>query len=239
MSRRRGFTLIELLVVISIIALLIALLLPALTRVRVLVQETQCAVNVRTFGQTAVSFAVDHRGWLPNMGTNAVDQFDGGDPRPYWIHRFWRDHLMDHYGFERDTFYSPTNDRWNAERFWEMGSNRTVISYFYFGNRPGLEGVFNQVQAADPNAHSPLLPRRLDDEAYIPYLVTDLNRQWPAASGSFITPGDIDRWGANHLYVEDDQVIGSHAGRLDGSVSWVWGEHLRERFRFDGALYFW
>ena len=237
----KAFTLIELLVVISIIALLIAILLPALANVRRVAEETQCAVNVRTWAQTAVAAAVDHNNWLPNMGTGAVDERDGGERRPYYISRFWRDHLMDHYGFERETFYSPTNPRWNRDEFWNFSGSRAVISYFYFGNRPNLDNpsVLSQIQAADPSARTPLFPRRLDDQAYMPYLVTDLNRQWPSGSGTFVTPGDENRWGANHLYVASDEIEGSHVGRLDGSVGWVWGEDIEDRFVADSVRYFW
>jgi len=74
----RAFTLIELLVVISIIALLIALLLPALSRARFAAQVTQCTVNMRQFGQAALVYANDHEGRLPSYnipptGGNAND----------------------------------------------------------------------------------------------------------------------------------------------------------------------
>lgn len=58
---RGGFTLIELLVVVAILALLISLLLPALSHARERGQETVCLTNLRTMGQAALIYAQENR----------------------------------------------------------------------------------------------------------------------------------------------------------------------------------
>jgi len=61
---KRGFTLVELLVVISIIVLLMALLLPALSRARKQAQAVVCRSNLRQWGIISSLYASEHDGRL-------------------------------------------------------------------------------------------------------------------------------------------------------------------------------
>ncbi len=65
---RCGFTLVELLVVIGIIALLIAILLPALNRARESANMLKCQATLRSMAQAAHLHAAEHQGYMPLAG---------------------------------------------------------------------------------------------------------------------------------------------------------------------------
>lgn len=65
---QRAFTLIELLVVISIIALLVGLLLPALSRARVAGRRAVDLGNIRTMEIAHTMYVDDNKGWLVDVG---------------------------------------------------------------------------------------------------------------------------------------------------------------------------
>ena len=80
MNPRRGggFTLVELLVVIGIIAILIGILIPVLSRAREQSKRVGCLANLRTMGQAMLMYANVHRDRLPNGNpATKVDDYDG------------------------------------------------------------------------------------------------------------------------------------------------------------------
>ncbi len=74
----RAFTLIELLVVIAIIAILAAMLLPALNRARERARQAQCVSNMRQCGLAFQMYASDYGGIIPLHAE--VEIIDGNDP---------------------------------------------------------------------------------------------------------------------------------------------------------------
>jgi prepilin-type N-terminal cleavage/methylation domain-containing protein len=104
---RRAFTLIEMLVVITIMALLVALLMPVLSGARETAHRAMCASNLRQWGVMAINYAESNRGDFPG-GTawGANDIFEDAyynaetDPTnpPAWVGYKTQWAMMD-YGF--------------------------------------------------------------------------------------------------------------------------------------------
>jgi len=66
--KRKGFTLVELLVVIAIIALLMGILMPALSKVRQIAHRLICGTNLSGIGKAMMLYANDHEDEFPRAG---------------------------------------------------------------------------------------------------------------------------------------------------------------------------
>lgn len=88
MRKRKGFTLIELLVVVAIIALLISILLPSLSRARELSKRLVCAANVKGIGTSFKIYANDNQESWPvatfnEAATNVIWETFRAAPNAY------------------------------------------------------------------------------------------------------------------------------------------------------------
>lgn len=66
LKNRKGFTLVELLVVISVIALLLAVLLPALTKAKEAARCTVCATNLKNYGTALYAYTSSNNDQFPS-----------------------------------------------------------------------------------------------------------------------------------------------------------------------------
>lgn len=99
MRRGKGFTLIELLVVISIITMLVAVLLPAIQRVRGQAKAVACQSNLRQWGVAFSMYVNDTGGRLPY-------QFPNGASLHVWPHA-----LRSYYSDSNDLLLCPAARR--------------------------------------------------------------------------------------------------------------------------------
>ena len=125
-ARHSGFTLIELLVVIAIIAILAAMLLPALWRAKENARVAQCLNNLHQIGIAFRLYLEDNASLYPTIsGTNWVSyRFGGGDPDPSVQARFgleWAtNRLLWPYTHSRELYRCPADRGWDMSPSWML-----------------------------------------------------------------------------------------------------------------------
>ena len=231
---RSGFTLIELLVVIAIIAILAAMLLPALSRAKENSRRSVCVNNLRTFLLSTMLYAIDNQDWLPRGGTDGAT---GHTPFfPY--HSF--SNLLHYVGNKTNVLDCPnlamTFNKPFGWREWEPYG--MAIGYHYLG---GQHQTPWELRSGVPEVKAMWTsPQKTTDAANL-LVVADLNlycRVVPrviaphTSGGAAIRRYDPDPGAPDQNpppeNIETPQQIGARGGnigKLDQSVTW---RHISE-----------
>ena len=141
--RPSAFTLVELLVVIGIIAVLIAVLLPALQKAREQAMVVKCATQLRSVGQSVLIYANDNKGKLPQHdapGENWLWDVPTATRDALILSKVKTGEVADKSG-TRQTLYCPAFSEQNTDELWNF-NGFTVLGYVWMGKRLNLPTSF-------------------------------------------------------------------------------------------------
>jgi prepilin-type N-terminal cleavage/methylation domain-containing protein len=229
-----AFTLIELLVVIAIVAILAALLLPALTGGKERAKRIACKNAIRQFAIAVHAYAHDNEDLVPSGASNKPDD----DHLPV-ISTATSNILVEYCG-NRRIVHCPSYNDWfitqQAQRPFEEREYGSVIGYNYHGGHTNTPWPVLSGQTG-----TWISPMRLTDDPSL-VLISDMN-DWSPDYGQTFAPhgrnGPIINGEPNNPSTSGTTptsaevgAAGGNVGLLDGSVSWV---NVRKMLIYPGS----
>jgi len=199
----KAFTLIELLVVISIIALLIAILLPALGRARQSAIDTQCLAQIKQLDLGWYTYPADNNGRLMSSETTnwaiAHEKATIGYVGERWIRTpgtgnspesIRRGAMFDYMNDDLDVYMCPSDEtgiEYNRPKYWSYtintlmaGHDAATWSGWYPDSYAGGDYAFNLAQVKNPSN--------------VITVGEEYDKRMGFNNGSWMIPSEGDRW---------------------------------------------
>jgi len=247
-NQQHAFTLIELLVVISIIALLVAILLPALTASREAARRIGCAANQRMWGIVIATYVQDTNGqlFLPHQFSYSLGGFEPWiasaelPDTPAWdglgtYGKYWNIWVMEEYisgGIDEPNerviglWECPSHPDWgnaheNGAFNGSIGQRHAGFRYAYYG-RGDVMGAAGKASHPDDLVGDELAPGKL-----LMSEVMQFSPSWNAWSYNHGNPGPasfnsiVDPTSASYHDPGPPRTIGMNQLYGDGSVKWM------------------
>jgi prepilin-type N-terminal cleavage/methylation domain-containing protein len=258
-TKLNGFTLIELLVVISIIAVLMAIMMPALSKVKAQAKKTICLSNCKQWCAAVVTYTAENNGKFPTRCAKKTGNYWQGWPTEYYgavgasdtpyidiMTYFLKFYIQDQKDFicpavVRQAGDDPRNYTWEEQiKRWQRVRGDYSFFFGYEQNRcPGL--LFGDTAGRYPSYYEKIAsfepPTRMSNAMSGMAVVGDgvmyseSDTKW-----LYTSPHPTYKF---HPSVKDYKPDGMCSGFADGHAQWVEGENVVPFMSYNGGVFYW